>query len=582
MMEKQGAMVDDRVEVLDLGVVDRQQIGASFTRQRSTARRARDVAAGVLHLSPHEAWRSEDLTDWSADPYGDRNWRFQRNTLRWLVPLSFVAEEGDEDAGAEWLRIVRSWTVTHSADLGTDREVWGDMATGLRAIVLSLGAHLVPSDEQAWFRELLELHRAWLADPANLGRGNHALHQHQGLLVVSSLLRNADGQRTAIERMERQFETAFDDEGANDEGSAAYHQLNMIWWAEAWDRVRAEGFATPAVVARRFDAADEVLAHLTLPSGDLVQIGDGPVTRTREGLGPHSAWAASGGTAGLAPPTTTKVLSRGYVLSRSDWTDSATHLALRHGQRPGSGHPHEDRASLLVHSGGVHWLVDSGFSSYQTNDPVVTYLRSQTAHNVPLLEGVPVDPDGEVVLAAANVEDDFREFVIRDERYEHHTLTRRVIHLLGPDCLLVLDSAAAVDGAAVTLTQRWHVNPEVRTRRTDRGFALVAGDTRAVMHWIGRHVRATRHEAQDGSPEGWVYPRWKTPVRSTVIRASARGPKPLAALLFARSAPRELGLVEAHAAASGVISATLTRGPRVWHVVVDDAVTVTAVEREWD
>lgn len=114
------------------------------------------------------------------------------------------------------------------------------MADGNRAIQLCIGAPIVDPNEE-WFTSLLEYHRDWLMDPKHIVGKNHGLHQHQGLLVLGAVLQDREALNTAVRRMEAQFETAFDYQGSNNEGSSAYHQMNMTWWGLAWKRVQLEG-----------------------------------------------------------------------------------------------------------------------------------------------------------------------------------------------------------------------------------------------------------------------------------------------------------------------------------------------------
>src|SRR5699024_1162961 len=172
-------------------------------------------------------------------------------TLRWLNPLRWAALEGDHDARREWVRVARAWADENiPAKKSRSPYAWKDMADGNRALQLTLGAPLVESDAD-WFIETLEYHRDWLVDEDNIVGKNHGLHQHIGLLTVSAILRDRASLKLAVDRMSRQFESTFDDQGANDEGSAAYHHLNMIWWKEAWERVALENVQTPRNVNER-------------------------------------------------------------------------------------------------------------------------------------------------------------------------------------------------------------------------------------------------------------------------------------------------------------------------------------------
>src|SRR5699024_1032788 len=101
-------LVARSVSELDVGVSERQALGASYEKPKKIKELADNYWSGKLILPPQPVWQG-DPTDWTADPFNDRNWRFQHHTLRWLNPLRWLALEGDERARSEWLRVAQSW-----------------------------------------------------------------------------------------------------------------------------------------------------------------------------------------------------------------------------------------------------------------------------------------------------------------------------------------------------------------------------------------------------------------------------------------------------------------------------------------
>lgn len=230
----------DRYRV-DPEVSTRQCMGAGFERRENNDRRAAAVMAGKLTLAPHPLWETEGVTDWSADPFSSRNWKFQFHALRWLSPVRFQAFDGSEDARQFWLSTVRSWIQNNHPDNPPSKFSWVDMADGLRAQELVFGWPLAQTDEErAMLVAALELHGNWLADPANQSKANHALHQNVGLFVLSSFLGHGPWQDLSVQRLYDLFELSFDENGANDEGSIDYHRMNIDWWQKTWKRVQLE------------------------------------------------------------------------------------------------------------------------------------------------------------------------------------------------------------------------------------------------------------------------------------------------------------------------------------------------------
>ncbi|MEX3600474.1 heparinase II/III domain-containing protein [Kocuria carniphila] len=569
---------------LNLATADRQAFGKSYARTENTEEMAAAVLSGELHLPPHPVWRG-DPVDWAADPFTDRNWQFQHHTLRWTNPLRWKALDGDAHARQEWLRIVRSWAENNvPAHQSPSKFAWKDMADGNRAIQLGLGARLVGQDDLPWFLELLTYHRDWLMDEAHIVGKNHGLHQHAGLLVVSAVLGDLDGMNVARGRMVEQFKSTFDAQGGNDEGSTSYHQLNLRWWVQSWQRVSLEGLEVPKDVKQRLSAAGTVLAHMAQPDGRLPQIGDSARGNVGVGLDPVSDFAATRGRSGMKPTETVRVLDNGYVFSRSGWgetrpVEQESHLLIRHGVDV-RAHSHEDRGSVHIYANGRPWLVDSGFHSYQKNDPTRTYLHSREAHNVATVVGAKHDDSVPVELTRQIVEEEYHDFELVDRGYRNTVLRRRVVYLTGPDCWIVRDQVESDE--PVAMRQHWHADVDVSASRHDRGFELRDGKRSLNMIWLGGLPRLARHRAVDGDPRAWIGTRWKTQKPGTLITADAPARASTLVTMIAPSAPQELGVVRSYLTTTGVLDAVLMRGPRVWRVrLEEDSVIAAEQKRNW-
>lgn len=559
---------------LDLGVAQRHAFGKSYERPTDLESRLIEYRDGVLSLPPHPNWVG-DFTDWTANPFSDRNWQFQHHTLRWTNVLRWAALEGDGRARDEWVRVAQSW---FDANVPTERSespfAWMDMADGNRAVQLALGAPLV-SEGAEWFIELLDAHRAWLMDDEHIVGGNHGLHQNAGLLVVGACLRDAKAMERARDRLASAFLKAFDEQGCNEEGSAAYHQLNIRWWRGAWERVAAEGLVVPVAVGARLEAAQLVLAHLTQPDGQLPQIGDSARTRVGAGISDVTDFVASRGTKGEHPGATTLVLDGGYAVSRSGWGEvraarDESHALIRHG-RYVRAHGHHDSGSVHIYA-GRRWLVDPGFHSYQFKDRTRNHLSSREAHNVPVLKGLTREVAASFELArwtSTNCADDFH---LIDRGYADARLERRVTYLKGPDCWIVWDRALAE--IPVTLEQHWQTDVGVVTRQRDRGFRLSDGSRSLSMTWLSGESRRRRHDAVDGDLTGWIGTRWKTLEKGTHITASTTGVKPQLVTLIGAHSPAALGVVDSYVTGGEKLTLTLLRGGDSWTAVVGGGVSV--------
>lgn len=560
------------IDDLDLGVSDRQAFGASYERPKNLLKRLDAYWQGKLILPPQPIWQG-DPTDWAADPFQDRNWRFQHHTLRWLNPLRWAALDGDEEAQREWVRVVRSWAeVNVPAKDSPSDFAWKDMADGNRAIQLSLGAPLLNSDD-SWFVDLLEYHRDWLSDINNVVKKNHAMHQHCGLLVVSATLRDEEALNLAVLRLSELFESTFDSQGANDEGSFGYHQLNLVWWSQTWKRVQAEQISPPNKVKDRLSIAAEVLAHTAMPNGTLPQIGDGARAKVRIGLSDVTDFAATQGSKGVRPKSQTLVLDRGYILSRSGWGESKafaeeSHTVIRFGDPilPRT-HSHNDRGSLLVYSAGQPWLIDSGFHSYQPSAPENQYLISRDSHNLVSIEGRTHNEDAPVELIQRAVGHEFHDFTLVDHGYGDEKLYRRVIYFTGADCWVVSDQVVSEE--PLQISQKWFVEPKTIARHLDNGFRLDGASTSFGMYWLGRGPELSLARASEKSLEGWIGTKWRTLVPGSVITAKSQPLYPHLVALFGAHHPVPLSIVESRVSMNGHIRLHIARGSETWSINID-------------
>lgn len=564
------------VSDLDVAVSMRQAFAGSYSRPKNLKDALASYRSGKLLLPPQPVWVGEP-TDWAADPFKDRNWRFQHHTLRWMNPLRWAALDGDEDARVEWLRIARSWGERNiPASKSPSDFAWKDMADGNRSIQLSLGAPLVKENDE-WYIDLLQYHRDWLMDESHIVGKNHGLHQHSGLLVLGSVLRDQEAIDTAVSRMRKQFASTFDAQGANDEGSSTYHQMNMSWWSSAWKRVKLEGIDPPQEVQERLELASRVLAHIALPDGQLPQIGDAKRTKVSIGHSHVTDFVASGGSIGTPPDGTALILDRGYVLSRSGWgharpLENESHMLARFGENARS-HSHQDRGSLHIYAAGQRWLIDSGFHSYQPSAPEVRYLKSREAHNVASIVGLDHDDTAPVNLVASNISDSIHDFTFCDSGYANAKLIRRVIYFVDADCWVVSD--IAVSDEPVEITHRWHVEPGVSSRVLDNGFGLTGDAGRFGMYWLGRGTRLGRTIPREGSLPGWIGTKWKTLIPGTVLTAKSTKDRPHLVTLLGAHSPMPLGIVESRVSASGRISLHIARGADHWRIVIsDEALTI--------
>jgi hypothetical protein len=508
-----------------------QAIGSHFSALSQDSRLVEELLGGSLTLPPHPSWRlPADLT-WGENPFREINWSAQLHMLRWIDPLRRLADAGDARGVDLWVRTVRSWVACNPPGRGRAQYAWGDMVEAVRAMVMCFGLPMLSEHARDHLDVVLtsiRQHGEWLLDPARIRLGNHALQQHQGLLVIGAVLQEDGWVDLAVQRMVAMLGSAYDEEGINEEGAVQYHQINYMWWQLAKLRVELARGQAPDEFAR-IEEAPVGLAHATRPDGTYELIGDTEVYPLRGIPHPAVTWVATGGVSGAPPPDRVKVYRSGYVFGRSGWGDAGTpfsehgYYTLRFGPQ-NRIHGHEDGAALTFFHHGRSVLVDGGKYAYDAKDPLRAHLLSRPAHNAVHLRGEPYDRTTSVQLIRSALHDTGEDFEFLDEGYAGATLRRRVVVMWDLAAVLVTDVVESDrDTEAV---QVWHLDPSAGHRVEDGSVLSLQYGEERLHTWFTplddgtsvSVVRGRRHPWQ-----GWTSPRWREAVETRTVEFSQSG-----------------------------------------------------------
>lgn len=511
---------------LDLDAARRQDLTRSFRQADVDA-----LLAGTLTMSPHPAWTLPEQPTWHEDPFADRNWCFQYHMLRWLEPLRKAAAAGHDDAYAMWLRWVQSWVDANLEERSASSWAWTDMSDGLRTQFLCFAAPLVAERSPELldrFEHAIRVHVAHLQDERNIGKANHAMHQHESLFVAGRVLGEEPLWQLALRRMSALLHEQYDEEGINAEGALAYHFNNFLWWERTLKRVDLEGVDRPAGAERHLHAP-EALAHGTRPDGTLVSIGDTDTQSPASIERPETDWVSSNGAQGAPPAELVKVYSAGYVFGRSGWGCAQRPYAQHsfYSVRFGPSkrvHGHPDGTSVTYSASGVNWLLDPGKYSY-TSSPERLYMTSRAAHNVLSVQGRRARTDVDVRLVRQNITAEFHDVLLEDPTFVRAPITRRVIWCADGEFLVVVDQVDA-GGRAVRATQRWLLGPEVHADVDGATVRLDQGPQRAAICVLGANVQIGTVRGRTDPFEGWMSYRWKAIRPATAVLASVEAVRP--------------------------------------------------------
>lgn len=508
---------------LDLQVAERQALGYAYDPKAVEA-----LLAGRVTLLPHPEWDLPDQVTWREDPFQDRNWVFQFHMLRWLDPLRRAASaDGHDEAYEMWFRYVRDWTEKNPPSKPQTWWAWTDMSDGIRALQLCLAAPLVAErspQELGWLEETIRTHAVHLADPAKQGVANHALHQAEGLFVCGRALRDSSLWELALERMDALIVEQYDEQGVNAEAAIAYHDSNYLWWEKTLRRIDIERLERPAG-AERHRLAPEEIAHATRPDGTLVTIGDTDPQPPKSVRSPFVQYVTSDGARGMAPKDRVKVYDAGYVFGRSGWGENGRRFSQETFYSIGFGradrvHGHPDGGALTYSGNGVNWLVDPGKYHYGQS-AAREHFASRGSHSLLTLEGQVPAKNATVLLHKQTHTERHHEFVLVDNSFRGVRLTRRVIHSVQGEYLVIVDHVNSPQ--EVLAAQRWQLGPEVTTSLSQHRVELRAGEHRASLMFAGTATDLSEVRGQDEPFDGWVSTGWKQKATATAVTARKHG-----------------------------------------------------------
>lgn len=326
--------------------------------------------------------------DWNADPYADRNWRFQLSAWRMLDTFWRDYSRGPSPGLiACAFAFVRDWHRYHFVDRRRSDFCWDDMATGLRAQHLAWICHehengrarLAEADE-AVLRFLFDAHYRKLSEPGFLSWNNHGIFQIHALRlmeIIEPVRLAATGVR-AEDAMLRLVEAQFDEWGVHREGAPFYH-----FFAERrFRKIRPELYPGISERLRELQGmAKAVTPWFVRPDGAFAAVGDS------EGNYPSRVKLPRGYVAG-ATAAGDEILLRsmvesGYAVVRSGPSTPAERefmLFVSGNAMAGVRHDHADTLGFELYFGGRPLLVDGGKYGYE-NDMWRSYFLSDRAHN---------------------------------------------------------------------------------------------------------------------------------------------------------------------------------------------------------
>lgn len=457
--------------------------GCGWQAAMSTANPPAAIRSGVLTLpqfSPAKLTLVGDV-NWAADPYKDPTWRLWFHSMKWAEGLVTSGDAAD-------LALARALVTDFLADNpdpGTNDGAWEDHPTSLRTSVLVCMWQRAAGDTgfRAWIEPLIAAHANALTD-RYVGPWNHGIMQNLALLGAGCALDVPAWRATSAARLADGAKASIDAQGAVTEQAPGYAPFIQNLLRDIRAHLTACELPAPAGIDTQITAVDLFAAHATRPGGKFVQLGDTNPVAPGVGVGPYSAWVASGGTQGTQPREAVKVYdAAGYVFGRDSWTDTGQQYTLRFG--PGRAvHGHNDHLSVTYWANGHDMLVDPGYSGYADPD-FRRWQKSTQAHNVPVVEGAAFDNDAATTLVGQSARKGARSWQLRDKAFAGSERHRAVLADDTMRLMLVRDDVTSNTKRALRVN--WHLDPSWRKESVSNG----ARTSRATFRSADGRYRAT-------------------------------------------------------------------------------------------
>lgn len=535
---KTGKDIVLRKSEIDFKLAGELAFGSPFEPLANDIAVAQGLMGGRLRLAPHPEWTMPQQLRWDENPFGEINWVAQYHMMRWIDPLRRAYIKTDNAEFIEkWIEIATSWIKDNPPGKGKAPYAWSDMVEAGRGLTFVFA---LPQLRQARGNAIdkivdsLYAHGAWLADPSKIRSGNHALQQHQGLLVIGAVLGDDSWVDLSIDRARKMLLTSYDEQGINEEGALQYHQINYSWWNQLKKRIHLVTGTTPPEFERLEKARDGLL-HGIRPDGAYELIGDTEVFRPNLTWSPELQYATTNGQFGTKPVEREKVFSSGYVFGRTGWGEEGKSLneeifySIRFGPQ-NRIHGHADGGAVTLFRNGESILADAGKYAYDHKDPMRAYVAGRAGHNVLDLRAVEYDTSAEVVLESVHNTTSTRMYCFKDHGYVGHVLQRTVLVDLDNEYIIVIDEVCGP--SSLQSMQNWHLGRNFSHRK--EGHSVLAR-SRSNSVWFVPATEPVSVDVVSGQKrpiQGWLSESWREAEASRVITFAMDGEKHRTATLI--------------------------------------------------
>lgn len=351
--------------------------------------------------------------DWFSNPTynGYKEWTWQLSRHEELLTLARAYRlTGDERYAKECCALFDSWVkqaTRYSVD-GNNSEAlcWRSIECGIRMSLVwpEIIHSILPSPWcndgflADFFKSVYE--HALLLRQFHKNTGNWLIMEMSGLMHIATLYpffcEGEEWFRYAQDKLIEELGKQMYPDGFHFELSSWYHQILVIHYGRIIRLLRKYDKKVPEAFETSFSKILYIDLKLMRPNGALPDLNDGGLDSVKELIAPYAdlfqsdsalQWMASGGESGTVPDKTSFALPyAGIAVFRTGWGEDDTWLCFDGGPF-GSGHQHEDKLNVLLHTHGKYVLTEGNNYAYDSSE-MRKYVLSTRAHNTILVDGM--------------------------------------------------------------------------------------------------------------------------------------------------------------------------------------------------
>ncbi len=486
--------------------------------------------------------------DWSEDPYANISWQFYYHSLGWLqAPARGWTAADDPQPADEVLGYVLDWIADNPQRDPPSVRSWYDHAVAYRTDTLvdlfpMLAQAASPEELQVILRALQRhgtLLHGYLAEPRFEGHNHslfHALSLYNLATALPDLLGSqrwrADGRARVSALLGEMVDRA---EAVSREQASSYHYLAIGLFVQADEFLALHGEGLTPDERHVLAHMVEWAALLAAPDGSLPAMGDTSAGAAADlatlrryqdaGLStPWSEYLLSGGAEGERPPDAIVRPATGYALLRAAHGEPGEsrddlHLLVDMSDVLHS-HGHRDAMNILLTAAGGPLLVDSG-GPFVYGDRRHADFVATRAHNTVVVDGA--DQASGSVSVTTQLEGEGFAAVEGEHALFEGVTHRRLVVLLKPDVVVVLDRLQAVNEASHDYELLYHLPPgsEAATNRLAAAVETEAGAAMALAVASSADAGLQVVSGQENPALGWVTTEYLVRVPAPVLRYAA-------------------------------------------------------------